>query len=90
VHPYSSVLTHALGVPDEERIDTLLGEIQEGDLYLLCTDGLTTVLDDDTIEDILVAGVDLVGRANDLIEAANGGGGPDNITVVLIRATEVG
>ena len=90
VHPYASVLTHALGVPDEERIDTLLGEIHEGDLYLLCTDGLTTVLDDETIEDVLVAGDDLAGRAADLIEAANQGGGPDNITVVLVRATDVG
>ena len=89
VHPYSSVLTHALGVPDEERIDTLMGEIHEGDLYLLCTDGLTTVLEDDTIEDVLLAGTDLEGIAQDLIDGANHAGGPDNITVVLVRATDV-
>ena len=87
VHPYSSVLTHALGVPDEERIDTLMGEIRDGDLYLLCTDGLTTVLEDDTIEEVLLDGPDLQTQAKDLIDAANQAGGPDNITVVLIRAT---
>jgi len=85
VHPYSSVLTHALGVPDEERIDTLQGEIREGDLYLLCTDGLTTVLEDDTIESVLLEGRDLPATALDLIDAANQSGGPDNITVVLVR-----
>ena len=90
VHPYSSVLTHALGVPDEERIDTLMGEVREGDVYLLCTDGLTTVLEDDTIEDLLRTGPDLPSKARDLIDAANHAGGPDNITVVLIRATDVG
>lgn len=89
VHPYSSVLTHALGVPDEERIDTLMGEVREGDVYLLCTDGLTTVLEDDTIEDVLRDGPDLQANARDLIDAANHAGGPDNITVVLIRATDV-
>ena len=90
VHPYSSVLTHALGVPDEERIDTLMGEIRDNDLYLLCTDGLTTVLEDDTIEQILNEGPDLPERARELIDAANHAGGPDNITVVLVRATDVG
>jgi len=89
VHPYSSVLTHALGVPDEERIDSLMGDIREGDLYLLCTDGLSTVLEDETIEDVLQAESDLETAARDLIETANQAGGPDNITVVLIRATEI-
>ena len=90
VHPYSSVLTHALGVPDEERIDSLTGQIREGDLYLLCTDGLSTVLEDETIEDVLRAGTDLRTAASDLIDTANQAGGPDNITVVLVRATNVG
>ena len=77
-------------MPDEERIDTLMGEVREGDVYLLCTDGLTTVLEDDTIEDLLRTGPDLPSKARDLIDAANHAGGPDNITVVLIRATDVG
>ena len=88
IHPYSSVLTHALGVPDEERIDTLHGEIRDGDLYLLCTDGLTTVLEDDAIESVLLEGRDLRETANELIDAANESGGPDNITVVLVRVAD--
>lgn len=88
VHPYASVLTHALGVPDEERIDTIMGEVQAGDLYLLCTDGLTTVLDDDAIGAILSRGGTLDRIAQGLIAEANEGGGPDNVTVVLVRAAE--
>lgn len=90
VHPYSSVLTHALGVPEEERIDILPGEVCEGDLYLLCSDGLTAVLDDAAVRAILLEHGRLETMASELIAAANAGGGPDNITVVLVRATEVG
>lgn len=86
-HPYASVLTHALGVDDEERIDTLTGAVHEGDLYLLCTDGLTAALDDDVIEDILRGKESLDGLARQLIDAANEEGGPDNITLVLVRVT---
>lgn len=89
VHPYSSVLTNALGVPEDERIDALSGEILEGDLYLLCTDGLTTVLEDEAIESLLKSEADLASCARELIDAANQAGGPDNITVVLIRFYEL-
>ena len=89
VHPYSSVLTHALGVPEDERIDALSGEIEEGDLYLLCTDGLTTVLEDEAIESVLKSDADLASCARELIDAANQSGGPDNVTVVLVRFTDV-
>lgn len=85
VHPYSSVLTHALGVPADERIDTYSGTILENDLYLLCTDGLTAVLEDEAIESVLKGVDDLEACAQELIDAANQGGGPDNITVVLVR-----
>jgi protein phosphatase len=85
VHPYSSVLTHALGVPDDDRVDAYSGEILAGDLYLLCTDGLTTVLEDDSIESVLHHDGDLASCAQELIDAANQAGGPDNITVVLVR-----
>lgn len=86
VHPYSSVLTNALGVPETDRIDTVVGDARPGDLYLLCTDGLTTVLEDDTIQSILSEDHDLAGWARELVDAANQAGGPDNVTVVLIRA----
>lgn len=86
VHPYASVLTHALGVDEEERIDTLMGTIRSDDLYLLCSDGLTTVLEDRVIAGILGGGGALEAIAEELIAEANREGGPDNITVVLIRA----
>ncbi|HEX6589576.1 MAG TPA: PP2C family serine/threonine-protein phosphatase [Longimicrobiales bacterium] len=88
VHPYASVLTHALGVPEEERIDTRMGTVRPGDIYLLCSDGLTTVLEDLTIGEILSGGGSLEAIADELIAEANDEGGPDNITVVLVRATD--
>ena len=88
-HPYSSVLTHALGVPDDERIDILPGDVQEGDLYLLCSDGLTTVLEDETIRAVLLKHERLEAMASELISTANEAGGPDNVTVVLVRVTDV-
>lgn len=88
VHPYASVLTHALGVPEEERIDTLMGAVRPDDLYLLCSDGLTTVLEDRVIGEILSRGGALERIADELIAVANQEGGPDNITVVLVRATD--
>lgn len=84
VHPYSSVLTHALG-SDDDRIDALEADARPGDLYLLCSDGLTAVLEDEAIAELLQPDAALATSAERLIEAANEGGGPDNITVVLVR-----
>jgi PPM family protein phosphatase len=85
-HPYAAMLTGALGI---EGID-LVVEITEleprpGDLFLLCTDGLVARLDDDDIGRILAADQDLAATADALVDAANAAGGPDNITVALVR-----
>ena len=85
IHPYSSMLTHALGVAEEERVDGLIGEARIGDLFLLCTDGLSGVLDDDTLSAVLSADVPLEELATELVTTTNDAGGPDNITIVLVR-----
>ena len=60
--------------------------LEDGDRVLLCSDGLTGVVPDEGILDILSAhGRDLAGACRALIDAANDGGGPDNVTVVLLR-----
>ena len=84
-HPYSAMITCALGIADVE-LDVQLPDpgCEAGDLFLLCSDGLTARLDDRDIAELLVPD-DLDGTARALVDAANAAGGPDNITVVLVR-----
>jgi protein phosphatase len=88
-HPHRSVITRALGTEASVDVDTFTMEAEPGDLYLLCSDGLTTMLGDDEI----LAVVDGAGRepdavARQLIDAANRAGGEDNITVVVFEVEE--
>lgn len=90
-HPMSSVLERALGTSEELDVDVEDGEARPGDLFLLCSDGLTDMLPDSEIRSLLVeeAGgddaLDLEGTVDRLIDAANRAGGRDNVTVVLVR-----
>jgi len=86
VHPFASVLVRAVGIEPEAEPDLLRGRIEPGDLYLLCSDGLTTALEDRELKDLLDATAPLQPLARRLVDAANERGGPDNITVVLLRA----
>ena len=84
-HPQRSVITRALGTDPEVSIDTITVEAQPGDLFLLCSDGLTTMVVDEDILGILAAAPTLDDAARELVRAANTGGGEDNVTVVLFR-----
>jgi PPM family protein phosphatase len=88
-HPQRSVITRALGTDPEVTVDAFTVPAEAGDLFLICSDGLTTMLDDDeilgTIED---AREDLEEAARRLIGKANRGGGEDNITVVFFEIAE--
>lgn len=85
-HPFSSILTGALGIDDDELdIEVLEPECEPGDTFLLCSDGLIARLDDDQILAVLEEHEDLDAAARALVAAANEAGGPDNITVALIR-----
>lgn len=87
VHPFSNVLNRALGVQAEVQVDRIRAELEPGDLLLLCSDGLTGMLDDDDLREILDPRRELDELAHRLVDAANQRGGLDNTTVVLIRAT---
>jgi len=88
-HPLSHILTRALGTDTNVQADTYEGSIQPGDLFLLCSDGLSGMLTDEAIREILSRPVsDLQEVADALIYAANAAGGMDNITAVLVRVTE--
>ena len=85
-HPQRSVVTRAVGLDPDLRVDTPPPlELVPGDQLLLCSDGLSDAIDDLSLAQILGAGLDGQTTCQALIDAANGAGGPDNITVVLLR-----
>jgi PPM family protein phosphatase len=89
-HPLKNVVTRALGGDSEVRVDVSEIELEPGDTLLLCSDGLTTMLDDVEIEEQLAAieNGDLDTACERLVKEANRRGGHDNVTVVLLRAGE--
>jgi PPM family protein phosphatase len=88
-HPQRSVITRALGPELDVEVDTRSFRARAGDVYLLCSDGLTTMVSEDEIAALLREHSDLRGAGEALIAAANRAGGRDNITVVLLRIEEV-
>ena len=85
-----NIVTRALGVEAAVKVDTLDTDAERGDLLLLCSDGLTDMLDDGTIRSILLqAGSDPDSIARTLVEQANSRGGRDNISVIVVRVEEL-
>ncbi len=84
-HPLKNVVTQALGGSSEPKVDVLETEVEDGDLYLLCSDGLNSMLTDHEIAGFLFEGGSLEEICGNLIEAANQRGGNDNISVILLR-----
>ena len=83
---YKNVIVRALGMKDQVEVDVLRDTPQPGDIYLLCSDGLSGMVPDAQIAEILAAtSEDLNAAAERLIEAANAAGGNDNVTAVLTR-----
>ena len=80
-----NLVTRAVGVEDTVLLETHLHDVLPGDTYLMCSDGLSDMLDDETIEQLLQAGDALPELGAALVNAANDAGGKDNISVVLAR-----
>lgn len=90
-HPQRSVITRALGTAADVDVDTFTVEVQPGDVFLLCSDGLTTMVDDDRIVNVVEENrYDLERAAKQLISDANRSGGEDNVTVVFFEIAEEG
>lgn len=89
-HPQRSVLTRALGVDPEVKIDTQSLDTKEGDRLLLCSDGLTSMVDTDSIAEALRSEKDPQSAADHLVEIAIAAGGEDNVTVVVLDLTTEG
>lgn len=83
-HPLGNIVLRAVGQDSELALDLLRGKVLPGDLFLLNSDGLTDMIQDDQIREILTAEVDIHRKVDELIESAKAAGGKDNITVVLV------
>ena len=84
-HPDKNIITRAVGAFEELQIDFFEEHVQPGDVILMCTDGLSNMVDDMDIRQIIQTGRDVVEKVQHLVESANRGGGKDNITVAIIE-----
>jgi protein phosphatase len=88
-HPQRSIITRALGPEPEVEVDTWTYPVRAGDVLMLCSDGLTSMVAEERVEEILASSDTLKSAAQALIDEANAAGGRDNITVVLFRIEDV-
>ena len=86
-HPLRNVIFRAVGIKEELALDLIIGKIFEEDIFLLCSDGLTDMIPDEQILEILCSDSDIPRKAKELIKEAKVAGGIDNITVVLAAIT---
>ena len=84
-HPQRSVITRALGAEASVQVDSFTLPAQAGDVILLCTDGLTGMIDEGRVAALLDSGKECEQIARDLIRAALAGGGEDNVTAIVFR-----
>ncbi|MGN0385940.1 MAG: Stp1/IreP family PP2C-type Ser/Thr phosphatase [Lachnospiraceae bacterium] len=84
-HPDKNIITRAIGAADTVKADFFQETIQPGEMILMCSDGLTNMLEDEEIRMILQGQRDIVEKAEALVKAANLNGGKDNIAVILIE-----
>jgi PPM family protein phosphatase len=89
-HPQRSIITRALGPEPTVEVDTWVYPVRAGDVLLLCSDGLTSMVAEERIAEILASADGIGPAADQLIQEANEAGGRDNITVVLFRLEDIG
>lgn len=85
-HSFKNVISKAVGIQKDPIVDLLHGRIVPGDIFLLCSDGLNSMIDDPVIKSHLLSDVGIDKKAQRLIQAANDAGGKDNISVVLAES----
>lgn len=86
-HPDKNIITRAIGAAATVEVDFFQVELQDKEMILMCSDGLTNMLEDEEIRMILQGQRDIVEKAEELVKAANNNGGKDNIAVVLVEPT---
>lgn len=86
-HPYRNQITRYIGCSTKLEVDITSGPVWNGDVFLLCSDGLTEEVKDDKLEEIFAKNLDPDATANLLVEEALKNGGKDNISVVIVQVT---
>ena len=86
--PHKNVITRALGMRDTVQVDIQGHQIQNGDLYLMCSDGLSGMIEDPRIRELLVEAQSLERAVAELVDQANRAGGTDNITTLVLECLE--
>jgi protein phosphatase len=89
-HPYSNVITRCVGAGNDVEPDIYRGEVRVGDLYLVASDGLTGMVDDRRLAQLLSSRAEPERKVQSLIAEANGRGGLDNITAIIVQVLETG
>jgi serine/threonine protein phosphatase PrpC len=87
-HPYSNVITRCVGAGNDVEPDIYRGEVRVGDLYLVASDGLTGMVDDRRLAQLLSSRAEPERKVQSLIAEANGRGGLDNITAIIVQVLE--
>ncbi|HEU4631397.1 MAG TPA: Stp1/IreP family PP2C-type Ser/Thr phosphatase [Gemmatimonadaceae bacterium] len=88
-HPYSNVITRCVGASESVEPDVYEGETRAGDLFLVASDGLTGMVDDRRLQQLLLSRASPARMVDALIAEANGRGGLDNITAVIVQVTSL-
>lgn len=88
-HPYSNVITRCVGASEEVEADVYAGDVRVGDVFLLASDGLTGMVDDRRLQQLLLARSGPGRIVDSLIAEANGRGGLDNITAIVIQVASL-
>ena len=86
-HPYSNVITRCVGASPEVQPDVYSGDVRVGDLFLVASDGLTGMVDDRRLQILLMSRAEPERKVHALISEANGRGGLDNITAIVVQIT---
>lgn len=88
-HPLRHVILRVVGVKEDIAVDLVRGKAKPDDLFLLCSDGLTDMVDDTSIQEVLSSSLSLSQKGGKLVELANSAGGYDNITVTLCEIVSI-
>ena len=89
-HPYSNVITRCVGASPDVEPDTYRGDMRNGDIFLVASDGLTGMVDDRRLGQLLGSRAEPERKVQALISEANGRGGLDNITAIIVQVLEAG
>ena len=84
-HRNKNIITRAIGAGDTVEPDFFTEELSDGDTLLMCSDGLTNMLEDEQIRMIMCGARDIVEKTQNLVDAANECGGSDNISVIIVE-----